>query len=197
MVDVIKTGKYTILMSKDDKWQADLISKSSIPEFKTLWREMSFNHKLLYVDDLQQGIEKLKQNPRFILFGPYEVLSIFASIECEIVMLEEQILPVYLAIPMRQNSPYTSYFSKRIKQYKEFGLISKWFDDYKAYVSSRILYLIMEYLTCFGTALMSVHMKTRNNSQIRSDVKLATFSVNSNEPRQPISTILLDEVTNK
>lgn len=28
MVDVVKTGKYTILMSKNDKWQADLISVS-------------------------------------------------------------------------------------------------------------------------------------------------------------------------
>lgn len=77
-----------------------------------MWRELSFNKKLNYVDDLKQGIEKVKQSSGFILFGSYEILSIFASIECEVVMLQEQILPVYLAIPMRKNSPYISFFSK-------------------------------------------------------------------------------------
>ncbi|KAE9554306.1 hypothetical protein FO519_002477 [Halicephalobus sp. NKZ332] len=140
VVNAIKSGRYTVLMSQGAKWQADMIAGSKLAIYKSLWHEMSMNNRLMYVTDLLTGIDYVKKSPGYILFGSFDTLSAYATVECEVVMLQETILPVYLSIPMRKDSIYLPYFSARIKEFTEFGLVNKWLNDYKSYVFSRKQY---------------------------------------------------------
>ena len=74
---------------------------------------MSVNNKLMYVTDILTGIDYVKKSPGYILFGAYDTLSTYATVECEIVMLQETILPVFLSIPMKKDSIYLPYFSAK------------------------------------------------------------------------------------
>uniref|UniRef100_A0A7E4V7H8 PBPe domain-containing protein n=1 Tax=Panagrellus redivivus TaxID=6233 RepID=A0A7E4V7H8_PANRE len=134
--NTLHAGHYTILVSQAAKWQLQIISESVSPELQKLWNEINVFGRVQYVDNILTGMEYVKKHQNYVLFGPYATLSVYADIECNVAMLPFAINPVYLSIPMRSNSPYLPYFSYIIRDFVEFGLVDKWFNDFKAYIVS-------------------------------------------------------------
>jgi hypothetical protein len=74
---------------------------------------MSVNHRVQYVDGIPNGIEVVKRDPGFVLLGPIDTMKMYTTGDCSVVVLSEGILPTYFSIPMKKNSPYSSYFSAK------------------------------------------------------------------------------------
>ena len=55
----------------------------------------------------------MQSEPGHVLIGPMEPLAILAQVECDVIILQETILPAYLSIPIRKGSPYADYLNKK------------------------------------------------------------------------------------
>lgn len=55
MVKAIHTQKYTLLVDATATTRTQMIKHSKLKPLQDLWYEMSVNHRVKYVDDLQQG----------------------------------------------------------------------------------------------------------------------------------------------
>uniref|UniRef100_A0A0N5B3R4 PBPe domain-containing protein n=1 Tax=Strongyloides papillosus TaxID=174720 RepID=A0A0N5B3R4_STREA len=136
MVQNIKIGKYTLLMDINYPSKIDMIAKSSLSSYKQLWNEMYVNHKVDFVDGFQSGVEFLKSNPNYVFVGPLEMLDIYNGLECNMIILNSEILSSYLSIPFKKGSKYSEFFSDQIREYMEHGFIDKWIADYKTQIYS-------------------------------------------------------------
>ncbi|CEF70868.1 Ionotropic glutamate receptor domain and Glutamate receptor, L-glutamate/glycine-binding domain-containing protein [Strongyloides ratti] len=136
MVQNIKNGKYSLLMDTNYPSKIDMIAKSNLPSYKNLWHEMYVNHRVDFVDGFLSGIEHVKNNPNYVFLAPMEMLDIYSSLECNTLLINNQILSSYLSIPFKKDSKYSDYFSDQIRQYMEHGFIDKWIADYKVKIYS-------------------------------------------------------------
>ncbi|KAK0396673.1 hypothetical protein QR680_001807 [Steinernema hermaphroditum] len=137
MVQAVKNGKYKVVMDGNSQTRIEMIARSQLHVYQDLWHEMSSNNKVTYVDGIAEGIELVKQESGYALLGAMDSLKINVISNCNVVLLAEGILPTYLTIPLRLHSPYSTYFSNRIRQMVEGGFITKWINDYGAWVASQ------------------------------------------------------------
>ncbi|KAH7732103.1 CRE-GLR-8 protein [Aphelenchoides avenae] len=136
MVKAIRTQKYTLLVDATATTRTQMIKHSQLKPLQDLWFEMSVNHRVKYVDDLQQGIELVKKEPGYVLMGPMETLRLLATTECDAVVLKEGVLPTYLAIPIRKGSEYVHYISERVRKFVEQGFVDRWLREYNAHAAA-------------------------------------------------------------
>ncbi|CAD6193118.1 unnamed protein product [Caenorhabditis auriculariae] len=137
LVKVVRQGKYTIVMDGNSFTRTEMIARSQLPVYKELWHEIKVNHRVKYVDGIQKGVALVRSETGYVLLGPMNTLSFFAYSDCKVVLLNEGILPVYLSIPLVKNSPYSSYFSTKIREMVERGFTQKWISDYRSYVATQ------------------------------------------------------------
>uniref|UniRef100_A0A0N4ZHQ8 PBPe domain-containing protein n=1 Tax=Parastrongyloides trichosuri TaxID=131310 RepID=A0A0N4ZHQ8_PARTI len=136
MVQSIKASKYTLLMDINYPSKIEMIAESSLPSYKQLWHEMYVNNKVDFVDGFKSGIEYIKNNPNHVFVAPLEMLNIYDGLECNMLILSDEILSSYLSIPFKKGSKYSDYFSDQIREYMEHGFIDKWISDYKTQIYS-------------------------------------------------------------
>uniref|UniRef100_A0A1I7Z4E8 Lig_chan-Glu_bd domain-containing protein n=1 Tax=Steinernema glaseri TaxID=37863 RepID=A0A1I7Z4E8_9BILA len=137
MVQAVKNGKYKLVMDGNSQTRVEMIARSHLSIYQELWYEMLKNNRVTYVDGLAEGIELVKKESGYALLGAMDSLKINAISNCNVVLLADGVLPTYLTIPLQLHSPYSNYFSNRIRQMVEGGFIAKWINDYSAWVASQ------------------------------------------------------------
>ncbi|CAJ0594567.1 unnamed protein product [Cylicocyclus nassatus] len=135
LVKLVKLGKFKILLDRMQTWT--MIQKSELRLMKELYYEMSVNHKFRYEEGISNAVNFLLTNSHFALVGPADILEIYKHTDCRLYSLQEDILPTYLSIALRKDSPYTNYFSDRIHELFARGFTKKWIQDFGEYIASK------------------------------------------------------------
>lgn len=68
--------------------------------------------KLIWVNNVREGIEMVKRVPNMALLAAKESLELAAAVDCDVVVLSTGILPVWYALCLRKHSELTKFFSK-------------------------------------------------------------------------------------
>ncbi|ETN81168.1 Ligand-gated ion channel [Necator americanus] len=137
LVNLVKQGKYMILMSKQSMAKSDIIKISPLPIHKELWYEVNVNNKIKYANNTKDAVDFMLNDPSYVILGSTTILRMYAQTDCRLALLQETILPTLISIALTKDSPYTTFFSNRIQNLVELGFTAKWIRDYSSYMASK------------------------------------------------------------
>ncbi|CAI4225388.1 unnamed protein product, partial [Auanema sp. JU1783] len=137
LTKAVKQGKFIVVMDSNSMIRRKMIQSSQNEDLRQLWYELDTNKKVLYVNGTYEAIEFVRSRPGYVFLGSRESIMFYASFDCSLLVVSDDMLPVYLSIPMALNSQYSMIFSNRIRELVERGFINKWIKDYSSFAASK------------------------------------------------------------
>ncbi|CAD5215678.1 unnamed protein product [Bursaphelenchus okinawaensis] len=134
VVNAIERSRYTVVLHENSA-RTMMIQKSVIHEVKRLWDYIDSNGRVIYTTTLDEGVQLVRENPNYLLVGPYDTLNVISKSDCRLELVPQHVLPAYQAIAMKYDSEYVDPMNKIVLRLVEHGFIEKWITGFGRFVN--------------------------------------------------------------